>query len=113
MDIITHKTKTDWGTYFYFIEKKGIVFGRAYIYDDQPERIFLDSLSVLKKYRGNHYATKMQVIREKFGKKKGCKYAYLYVKRKSWMRKWYKRRGYVFVEVKKDNDQYIWMKKPL
>ena len=113
MDIITHKTKTDWGVYFYFMEKNGIAFGRAYIYNDQPERIFLDSLSIGSKYRGKGYGRQMQVIREKFGKKKGCKYSLLWVKKKTWMEKWYKKRGYEYHSKVKDNVGNIWMKKTL
>ena len=113
MKVITNKLKTDWGAYYMFMEKNGIAFGRAYIYKDQPDRIFLDSLSVEPKYRGNHYGTQMQVIREKLGKKKGCKYSFLYVKKGTWMVKWYKRRGYKYHSKVKDQTGKIWMKKKL
>lgn len=113
MKVITHKLKADWGTYFMFMAKDGITFGRAYIYNDQPDRIFLDSLSVLPEYRGNGYGRQMQIIREKFGQKKGCKHSLLWVKEKSWQRKWYKRRGYKFHDKVKDKEGYIWMIKKL
>jgi len=110
---IQHTHKLHWGTYFYFMEKKGVAFGRAYIYNDQKDRIFLDSLHVDKLYRHSGYGQKMQIIREELGRKMKCKWAYLYVKKKSWMWKWYKRRGYKFVDNVKDREGFIWMKKKL
>ncbi len=114
MKYIVHKMKFKGGGFYYqFMEIHGFVFGRAYTYNDRSNTIYLDSLSVRKTLRKQGYGKKMQKVRENLGRRLGCEYSVLWVRKKSWMLKWYKRRGYSFFEKKKYDPISIWMRKNL
>jgi len=91
----------------------GSAFGEVYFRPDDKRRGYLASLSVAKSYRRGGLGTELQVLREKMIKRRGYKIALLWVLEKSWMRKWYERRGYKFHERHKRYKGCIWMKKIL
>lgn len=112
MRYIKHISKADWGTCFLFMEEKGRAFARAYVFNDDDKSIYLDWLSVDEDFRNKGAGLRLQKIREDLGKKTGCKYSYLWVKKGTWQRKWYARRGYKYFKPKKSEDA-IWLRKKL
>ncbi len=112
MRYIRNTSVSDWGTAYMFMEKKGLAFARAYTYNDDKGSIYLDWLNVNLDLRGKGIGTELQNIREKLGKELRCKYVYLWVKKGTWQRKWYARRGYKYFSPNK-KENAIWLRKKL
>lgn len=116
MDIfINHTINTDWGKNYFYMHPEGHAFARAYTYNDEPTKIYLDFLSVVEKHRRECMGLKLQLIREQLGRELNCEFAILWVTKGTWMEEWYKRRGYVYFadKNKDDGDNDIWMMKNL
>ena len=84
-----------------------------YWYKDDNKSVYLSSLEVNKNERQGGIGTKLQELRESIAIKLGFKVAYLWVLEDSWMRDWYKRRGYKDLKKHDDKHCYIWMQKNL
>lgn len=84
---------------------------RLTIFDDG--KAVMDTLVVLPEYRRKGLGTLLQLVREKIAKDKGVKYTYLFVEKRSWMRAWYSRRGYVYHGKFENDNKYVWLKKRL
>jgi len=113
---IFHYSVHNWGFYLRIMEKSGIAFARAYMYDNDKETICLDSLSVNEDHRKQGIGRELQEIRENIGIAMGAKKSFLWVIKNTWMREWYNRRGYVdSVPYKYDRSikNAIWMAKDL
>lgn len=110
-DFIFHEAFPDWGHTFHIMERSGLGFGRAYIYNNDPTTIYLDMLAVDPCARGDKIGTKLQELREQIGINLGCFSSVLWVDKDTWMYEWYKRRGYLY-EIDKNKKQ-VWMKKSL
>ena len=107
------KTKSDWGYKWYIMSNNGNCYGQCYTYDDDKKTIFLSDLNVKDSYRNKGLGLKLQIYREKIGIELGYKYSILCVKKGSWMRKWYDRRGYKYYAKHEDDKQYVWLRKKL
>ena len=112
-DFISHITKTDWGFGVSIMHKNGIAFARLYQYADDTETVVLCSLSVDENVRKQGIGTKLQQMRENIGIVLGASRSCLWVKNKTWMRNWYERRGYTYLEDYKGEEDSIWMVKSL
>lgn len=111
-NFIIHKSKEEWGLYYYIMEINGHAYARGYTFNDDKKTFYLDSLSVRPKYRRDGLGLDLQELREKMAKKKGYKYTCLWVRKKTWMVKWYKRRGYKYYRKHK-NKNSVWLRKKL
>ena len=112
MKVIIHINEAEDVTHYYVVEGNGKAFGRAYIFNDSKDTIYLDFLSVAEEHRNKGLGLKMQKIREQIGRDNDCKYSFLWVKKKTWMRKWYERRGYKYHSQYKEENA-VWLKKKL
>ena len=112
MKLIKHYSKEGNCNFIGFMESTGVAYARAYTFDDDKMTFYLDNLSVNLDFRNNGLGTMLQEKREQIAKEKGYKYTMLWVKKGTWMRKWYKRRGYKYYKpYKKENG--VWLRKTL
>lgn len=108
---IKHYKEDSWGFSIFIMEESGNGFARMYQYLDQPNVLYLDMLSVSIDFRNKGLGTELQEVREDFGRLQGCELVMLSVKKDSWMKEWYERRGYQYYSDGEDN--LIWMEKSL
>jgi GNAT superfamily N-acetyltransferase len=109
---ISHSKTEPWGASVLIMEKRGRAFGRIYWYHDDSTTVYLDCLSVDEKMRKKGIGTNLQEIREQIGLYLNATTSCLWVKRDTWMYKWYKRRGYEYwIDYNEENA--IWMRKSL
>lgn len=114
MTIVYHKCVfDDNAVYYHFMEVNGKCYSRAYTFQNDKGAIYLSDLSVSEGYRNNGLGLEMQLKREDLGRELGCKYSYLFVRKGSWMRKWYDRRGYKYFCKKEDDKTSVWLRKKL
>ena len=109
---VTHIQETEETTVYFIMGFNGICFARAYIYKDTPDTIVLDMLSVSENARGFRIGTMLQEYRERLGRNLGCKYSFLWVRKRTWQRKWYERRGYKY-HSQYPEEKSVWMHKIL
>jgi N-acetylglutamate synthase-like GNAT family acetyltransferase len=110
---IYHMTKESWGFEVLIMEKEGDAFARAYWYHDDNDGMYLNWLTVSMELRKQGIGTELQNIREEIAKKLGAKYTYLQAENGSWMREWYKRRGYKDCENTIIEENLVWMQKEI
>mgnify|MGYP003654132760 CR=1 FL=1 len=92
---------------------KGHAMAQVYWYHDQPKRVFLTHLVVEFPFRNRGLGLQLQQLREDIGRDRGAKWALLWVVKRSWMSKWYKRRGYRWHCKFDEEPKCMWMKKKL
>lgn len=107
---IKHHDHNDAWNSISIMETSGLAFARGYYYNNDSKTFYLDQLSVSLDFRNNGIGTKLQEVREEIAKEKGFKYTMLWVKKGTWMRKWYKRRGYKYYAPYKD-EKAVWLRK--
>lgn len=112
MKLIKHYIKDGDYSSIGFMESTGIAYARAYYFADDKKTFFLDSLSVDETFRNKGIGTELQKIREQLALEKGFKYTMLWVKKRTWMRKWYQRRGYHYYKPYKE-EKAVWLRKKL
>ena len=105
----THQNK-DWE--IVVMERKGVAFCRIAWDDDDPDTVYIDSLSVDKDMRQRGIARHILTMLETVGCLLGAKQCRLSVIVNSWIYDWYKRRGYVDYSDHDDN-RFIWMQKEI
>lgn len=110
---ITHFKTDPWGDSILIMGKTGKCFARIYWYHDNNSTVYLDWLSVSPDIRMQGAGTTLQEIREKIGKILGAQYSCLWVRKNTWMHKWYEKRGYKYFADYTHEKDAIWMKKPL
>lgn len=113
ISVIKHESKTPWGFNAMFMTSTGESFGRVYWYSDEKEVATLDMLAVEKDHRRKGLGTIIQIERENYALENGFKRVCLWCDPRSWMKKWYEKRGYVYISDKDDEDGNIWMEKEL
>lgn len=69
-----------------------------YYYEDDMTSAYLSDLNVKEQYRGSGTGNIALAKAEQYCKSLGMSKLFLWVDRKSWVRKWYRRKGYKFVE---------------
>jgi GNAT superfamily N-acetyltransferase len=94
------------------IKADGVAEASVYWYLDDISTIYLCNLVVYPQFRNKGIGEKLQVIREQIGKDLNANSSCLWVKKGTWIYKWYQRRGYSDL---KDHEQrgFVWMTKPL
>lgn len=110
---IPHYKIESWGLSILIMERSGKAFGRLYQYNDDSSSVYLDWLSVDEDSRNQGIGTELQEVREKIGVGLGATTSCLWVRKDTWMHDWYKRRGYIDFQNHSDEENAIWMKKPL
>lgn len=95
------------------VYQDGRAIGKAFIYNSDPQSVILSDLFVQPEFRNKKYGTILQEIREKIGKDNNCEYAYLFVKKRTWQRKWYGRRGYKYYGKYIEDKNKIWLRKKI
>jgi len=94
------------------IKADGISEASVYWYLDDSSTIYLSNLVVYPQFRNKGIGEKLQLIREQIGKDLNANTSCLWVKKESWMFKWYQRRGYSYLKTH-SRKGFVWMTKPL
>lgn len=115
MKIKAKVDKTEWGIVKIFSNEDNTIRFALYTYNDDNEIIYLSNLFVNESLRKNGYGDR--IIEWVFGyaKSHSFKTIILNVVKNSWMEKWYKRKGFEYLEDCED-DEYkgnVWLKKDL
>lgn len=97
----------------FIIREDGKSMARVYFFYDDQVNGYLDSLSVYESARNKGEGNHLQKMRESILRRQGYKNARLWVKKKSWMFDWYKRRGYVEHSRHTREKGCVWMEKVL
>lgn len=108
---ISHFKENEIGTQLYFIEEGGRAMVRLYEYYEEPDIIFIDSLSTEKNFRNLGLATELLDICEYIASCQNANKTVLWVKKDSWMHDWYKRRGYIDTADCTIEENSIWMER--
>lgn len=108
--LVHHADWEGFETYMFFMPDAS-AHGRLVVHGDG--QCVLDTLSVSKDHRKRGLGTKMQEVREDLARTLGAKHIYLFVKKGSWMRKWYDRRGYKYHCKYEGDSSFVWLKKKL
>lgn len=95
------------------MHKQGHSKGHVHWYNDDLSTVVLSNLTVSTDYRKQGLGLKIQYIREDIGRQIGARYSLLWVKKRSWMSRWYKRRGYRWYAKFEDDPGMMWMRKRL
>lgn len=109
---IPHYNTNTWGGEISVMERKGVAFCRIAWYDDDPDTVYIDSLSVNKDMRQRGIARHILTMLETVGCRLGAKQCRLSVIVNSWIYDWYKRRGYIDYSDH-DDSHFIWMQKEI
>ena len=108
---ITHFKENEEGNQLYIIEEEGHAMVRVYDYNDEPDVIFIDSLSTEEKFRNLGIATELLDICEYVASCQNADQIVLWVKKDSWVHDWYKRRGYIDTADCTIEENCTWMAK--
>lgn len=100
--------KTEWGT-VWKIQEHGVYRFAVYIYDDDPETLYLSNVFVDKGHRGKGLGNKILSTTDELAKKLGTKQICLRVKIVSNAYEWYKRHGYKDLSEDDEENGYIWL----
>lgn len=94
------------------IKADGVAEASVYWYIDDYSTVYLANLLINLNYRNKGIGKQLQEIREQIGKDLNAKTSCLWVKKESWMFKWYQRRGYSELKTHARKG-FVWMSKPL
>ena len=111
--MIYHMAKYDWGTQYCFIERNGYAVGRLYTYKGENGVAYIEGLHVSDEQRKKRYGTMMLMHLIDKCTEIGAKECILWCDKNGWVYEWYKRLGFMYVEDKRDQDGYVWMRKEL
>jgi GNAT superfamily N-acetyltransferase len=82
--------------------------------DIEDKTVILTALFVEEQYRGKGHGNKLLEDAECAAKWYNFESICLKVDRSDWKEEWYKRHGYTFLEIEKDDDcEYVWLIKYL
>ena len=90
----TQTKKESWGYSVKLTEINNNGHASFYLYNDDPETIYLCNLRVRHSARNQGLGTEFQRLRENIGRELGFTKSCLASKKDLWMAEWYKRRGY-------------------
>ena len=108
--MIKHYKTESWGYSVLVMEKTGKAFGRIYRYNDERTTFYLEGLSVDANARGKGMGNLLLKTLEEEGRRRGAKTFCLWVKKDTWMYKWYQRRGYSFL-LNHEEEDFVYMSK--
>ncbi len=106
---ILHTSESEWGSSVLIMEKNGKAFCRTYWFNDNTSTIYFDWLSVNENERRNGIANELlnaHIEVAKIFEVETC----LWVKKETWLYKWYKRKGYTDYKNYKEEKNAIWMR---
>ena len=113
---ISHFKTEYWGSSILIMEKRGKAFMHVYWYNDDNTTIYLESLSVLSKFRNQGIGAEMLSIAEIIGVKLRattvCLWV-LWVREDTWVHDWYIRIGYKDWKDHETEINAVWMKKAI
>ena len=94
------------------IKADSVAEGSVYWYIDDISTVYLANLFVNTDYRNKGIGKQLQEIREQIGKELNANTSCLWVKKGSWLFKWYQRRGYSELKTHAQKG-FVWMSKSL
>ena len=106
-NFICHYSITEWGGSVMVMEKSGRAFSRTYYFKNDPA-IFFEWLSVNEDCRGMGIASKLLDGHINIAKLYSLE-SFLYVKKGTWVKKWYEKKGYRYHKDFEDDIAYAWM----
>lgn len=112
-EYISHYSPSVESTTIFIMRKDGKAVCKLSWWDNDLTTIYLDWLSIDNSIKRQGIGTYLQELREDIGRKLGATTAFLQVRKDTWMRDWYKRRGYVDYIDSATDSKFIWMKKEL
>ena len=116
-DYVSHIIELESGVHVHITHKCGTSYVACYIPTDDQKSLVIHSLSVCPKNRRYGIGKRLMDIGEAIGRALGLQRLCLFADRDKWMKLWYERLGYEFLEDFKSEDPYhdndIWMEKSL
>ena len=107
-----NKSKTTWGTVWKIRSKTSLFYFSMWIYDDDPDDIYLGDVFVNKIARGQGLGNQILKLSEEFAVEQGASQLRLKVsKNNTFAHKWYMRHGFEDMRYDKDEPIYMWMSK--
>lgn len=94
------------------IKADSVAEASVFWYLDDSSTVYLSNLVVYPQFRNKGIGKQLQEIREQIGKDLNANTSCLWVKKESWMFKWYQRRGYSEIKTH-ERKGFVWMTKPL
>lgn len=102
---ITHLSVSEWGETLHIMDVNGFAFCSISRYNESPDIFIIHGLHVVEQQRQKGYATRLIEYCENYAKNHGAITIRLKVLKDSWMRNWYKRKGY---KRTSQSGVYIW-----
>jgi GNAT superfamily N-acetyltransferase len=111
-NFVSHLMEESWGYSVFIMENLGRVYAHVYWYNDDPDTIYLEGLSVEKDAREEGLGNKLLKMLEKIAISLGATTTSLWVYKNKWLYNWYKRNDYKYY-MDHDLKNAVWMKKSL
>lgn len=89
------------------MEENGNGYVRASIDSDYPDSIYIDNLNVCPKHRERGLGQTLLNECEAIAKQEKKTHSVLWVKKDSWVRRWYLKEGYEYLNVKNETEVYL------
>jgi N-acetylglutamate synthase-like GNAT family acetyltransferase len=108
----------DWGdwnnrVYVFFNNNSVIATAHIYYYYSKPHIAVISNIYVSDAFQGERIGSEiMKILSDSIRHFKSFTEIRLWVKRGSWMQKWYERLGFKYLKDKDDNDIWMQKKKP-
>ncbi len=111
--LVLHRYEDEKECRFYFMERRGFGFGVVVSFKDDPSYVVLQELSVHPEFRNNGLGDFIQETRIGMFKDSEVEEVYLWVKKDSWMREWYERKGFIYHSDHQKITDSVWMHKSI
>ena len=108
------RENTEWGWRTYYTGPNDSVRFALYAYDDDPKTLYFSNLFVDPKHRGHKLGDEVLDYVENIAKLNSYESIILNVKKDSWVRDWYEKRGFEYMEdCGDDYSGNVWMRMDL
>lgn len=98
MNLTKQYEKTEWGNRIMFSNDDSTIRFALYTYDDDPNTLYFSNLFVDDNIRGNGLGDEILNYVFNYAKSKSYNSIILNVVKNSWVRKWYERKGFHYLE---------------
>lgn len=112
-NVNTREEKTDFGTVWYYDAEDGSFRFAVYQYDDDSDTLYFSNLFVSEDKRGQGTGNVILKQIDDIAKEKGVSTICLRVKKDSFVRSWYERNGYTYIEDDQEEPEFVWMNKQI
>jgi ribosomal protein S18 acetylase RimI-like enzyme len=100
--------RVEWGDSIMVMDRMGRAFCKTYWFNDDETTIYLTELVVVEEYRNRGIASRLLTTHLRVAETHKLK-SQLCVKEDTWMKAWYKRKGYKYIAKHQTEEDYIWM----